>query len=149
MGTWGAGNFDDDTAADHLSILTGRLRAEVGKAIDAGAGEIEPDEYGGVAVPCNVELLALIAEQRWVGTMLPSLEVAEAWKKKYLDVWDGYIDELEPSEEWKKERRAVLVQTFDRLLEQIRRREEPPAKKEPPPKKAPPPKKKAKKARAK
>jgi hypothetical protein len=29
MGSWGAGNFDEDTAADHLSIITGQLVEDI------------------------------------------------------------------------------------------------------------------------
>ena len=50
MGTWGSGNFDDDKAADHLSIITARLLQEVVDAMAGDRVEIEPDEYWGVAV---------------------------------------------------------------------------------------------------
>lgn len=126
MGTWGSGNFDDDTAADHLSSITAKLRDDIAKAIADAPGDIEPDEYGGVMVPCNVELLALIAKQRWVGTTLPAADTVAQWKKTYLAVWDGYIDDLEPSPEWKKKRRAVLAKTFDALHAQCAAREEQP-----------------------
>ena len=72
MGTWGSGNFDSDTAADHLAILTGRLISEVTDAMSGDPVEIEPDEYWGVAVPCNLELLHLIARQNHVGAVHPS-----------------------------------------------------------------------------
>lgn len=58
----GAGNFDDDSAADHLSIVTGKLVEEIETAM-ADPETIEPDEYWGVAVPCNLELLHLIAKR--------------------------------------------------------------------------------------
>jgi hypothetical protein len=115
MGTWGKGNFDDDTAADHLSIVAGRIYDEIVAAMNGDVVELEPDEYWGVAVPCNVELLALFAEQRWVGAKIPDLEMVAAWKAKYLGVWDAYIDKLSPNTDWKPKRRQVLVETFDRL----------------------------------
>lgn len=43
MGTWGKGNFDDDTAADHLSVVTARLIGEIDKALAGSTVEIEPD----------------------------------------------------------------------------------------------------------
>lgn len=132
MGTWGAGNFDGDTAADHLSSLTARLREEIAKAMAGDPVELEPDEYWGNAVPCNVEILAMLAEQRWVGVVVPDLATVIAWKAKFLGVWEASIDSLEPSPAWKKQRRAVLVATFDRLAKECRRRERaakaPPAK---------------------
>lgn len=117
VGTWGAGNFDSDTAADHLSGLVGRLVAEVGEAVGGDPGGIEPDEYDGVAVPCNLELLLLLHERGWVGVTLPAPEVVRGWRDAYMAVWEGSIDGLEPVEGFKDERRAVLVRTFDRLAE--------------------------------
>ena len=115
MGTWGFGNFDDDTASDHLSMIAGRLIKEISEAMKQPK-KLEPDEYLGVAVPCNVELLALFAEKGWVGALTPEAETIAEWKKLYLAVWDGYMDKLKPKPEYKKKRRAVLVKTFDRLM---------------------------------
>lgn len=117
MGTWGSGNFDGDTAADHLSMLTARLVSEVAEAMSGDPVEIEPDEYWGVAVPCNLELLHLIARQGYVGAELPEPEVIAGWKTRFLAVWDESIDGLEPVPGFKEQRRAVLEQTFDQLSE--------------------------------
>lgn len=116
MGTWGSGNFDGDTAADHLVVVTGGLVDEVEKRMTGEPVELEPDEYWGNAVPANVELLCLIADQGWVGAVLPPVATAERWKTTFLAVWDATIDGLEPTAEFKAERRAVLVATFDRLV---------------------------------
>lgn len=121
MGTWGSGNFDSDTAADHLSSLTARLVKEITDAMKGDAAELEADEYWGVAVPCNVELLALLAEQQWVGVMLPDAATAEAWKTKLLEAWEGSIDALGPSEAHRRDRHAALAATFERLLAAIAR----------------------------
>ncbi|MEH1017125.1 DUF4259 domain-containing protein [Micromonospora sp. CPCC 206060] len=115
MGTWGSGNFDDDTAADHLSGLTDRLISEVAEAMSGDPVGIEPDEYWGVAVPCSLELLHLIAQQNYVGASLPDPETIADWKSRYLAVWDRTIDGLEPGPEYKEQRRAVLARTFDQL----------------------------------
>jgi hypothetical protein len=137
MGTWGPGNFDDDTAADHLSIVTARLVDEITTAMAGAPGDIEPDEYGGSSVPCNVELLALIAEQHWTGATLPEPATVQSWKETYLSTWDGYIDQLQPKAAWKRQRRGVLVKTFERLLRASTKRHGPAkvvAKKRSPPK---------------
>ncbi|MER6530182.1 DUF4259 domain-containing protein [Streptomyces sp. NPDC001508] len=115
MGDWGTGNFENDTAADHLSILTDRLITEVADAMAGDPVEIEPDEYWGVAVPANLELLSLLARQGYAGASLPEADVVEGWKKTYMAVWEGYIDELEVSSGYKDKRRAVLIRTFDEL----------------------------------
>jgi hypothetical protein len=116
MGTWGPGNFDNDTAADHLSIITARLRDEIAEAMTESDEALEPDEFWGVAVPCNVELLALIAEQRWVGVVLPDAATVAAWKQRYLAIWEANIDGLGPTPAHRRDRHATLVATFDRLL---------------------------------
>ncbi|MFK3982824.1 DUF4259 domain-containing protein [Micromonospora sp. NPDC050397] len=115
MGSWGSRNFDNDTAADHLAMVTDRLVTEVAEAMAGDPVRIEPDEYWGVAVPCNLELLCLLADQRYVGVVLPPPETVADWKRRYLAVWDGSIDGLEPTEDYRAERRAILVDTFDRL----------------------------------
>lgn len=121
MGTWGTGNFDSDTAADHLGLVVEPLLAAIASAMSGDPGQLEPDEYDGVAVPCNVELLALLCEQRWVGITLPPPDTIAAWKQKYLAVFDATIDGLAPSAAWRKARRAVLVATFDRLAKASQR----------------------------
>jgi hypothetical protein len=115
MGTWGSGNFDSDTAADHLSEVMEGLIEDVTQEMAKGPSNIEPDEYWGVAVPCNLELLCLLAKQKWVGVELPEAETIAKWKATYLAVWDAKIDELGPKPDYKTKRRAVLVATFDEL----------------------------------
>lgn len=121
MGTWGAGNFDSDTAADHLGEVTGRLVREITDAMAGDPVELEADEYWGVAVPCNVELLAMLAEQRWVGVTLPDEATARAWKAKLISAWETSIDGLDPSDAHRRDRRDVLERTFDRLIAAVAR----------------------------
>ncbi|MFJ4848317.1 DUF4259 domain-containing protein [Streptomyces sp. NPDC088733] len=122
MGSWGTGNFDEDTAADHLGLLTDRLAAEVAQAMEGDPSELEPDEYWGVAVPCNLELLHLLATRGWAGTTLPEAATLRTWKARYLAVWDEAVDDLEPGADYRARRREVLVGTFDALVEVAERR---------------------------
>ncbi len=126
MGTWGAGNFEDDTAPDHLSALRNTSKLEgmcaewLGAVRDAMANtaSLEPDEYEGVIAPCKLEIIAQVMDVSGSGVCtLPKPSVPEKWKSTFLNVWDGDIDELEPDPDWKQSRRGVLVQTFDRVLE--------------------------------
>ncbi|WTW92793.1 DUF4259 domain-containing protein [Streptomycetaceae bacterium NBC_01309] len=123
MGTWGSGNFDSDTAADHLADVMARLITEVDEAMAGDPVRIEPDEYWGVAVPCNLEILHLLAQQDHVGTELPKAAVVAEWKTAFMAVWERTIDGLGPSPAYKDERRAVLTATFDRLAETCAARE--------------------------
>jgi len=117
MGTWGPGNFDSDTAADHLSSIAGRLLDEVKNAMAGDPVELEPDEYWGVAVPCNLELLTLLSKQRWVGVMLPDVETVREWKTGFLAAYDGSDVGGSPA------RRAVIAATFERLAAELEQRE--------------------------
>lgn len=117
VGTWGAGNFDSDTAADHLGALADRLVSEVTEAMAGDPVELEPDEYWGTSVPCNLELLLLLVRQGWVGVTLPSPEVIRDWREVFLGVWERTIDDLGPDAAYKDERRVVLRETFERLAE--------------------------------
>lgn len=122
MGTWGGGNFDSDTAADHLSEITGRLLSEIEEAMAGDPTGLEPDDYWGVVVPCDIDLLCLIAEQGYAGVVVPEPTVAEAWKRTFMDVWERTIDDLDPAEGYKEDRRAELNRTFDRLVDLARDR---------------------------
>lgn len=79
--------------------------------------ELEPDEYGGVTVPCNLELLLVLDRQGWVGVTLPPPELIRSWQKTFLAVWEATIDGLEPDAAYKDERRKVLNETFEHLAE--------------------------------
>lgn len=117
MGTWGSGNFESDTAAEHLSTVIGRLVAEVAGAMAGDPAAIEPDEYWGAAVPCHLELLYVLARAGYAadGPLRPG--VVEEWKEHFMAVWEGSIDGLAPDPGFTEERRAVLHRTFDQLAE--------------------------------
>ncbi|MEU3961186.1 DUF4259 domain-containing protein [Streptomyces buecherae] len=115
MGTWGSGNFENDTSADHLSGVIDRLVAEVADAMAGDPVELEPDEYRGNAVPCDLELLYVLTRAGYGAQRLPRPEVIGGWKDHFIAVWERSIDGLGPSEEFKERRRAVLVRTFDQL----------------------------------
>ncbi|MET8571736.1 DUF4259 domain-containing protein [Streptomyces sp. NPDC004783] len=117
MGTWGSGNFESDTALDHLSIVVDRLVSEVTEAMAGDLVAIEPDEYWGVAVPCNLELLHVLAQAGYAHGNLPEVGVVEEWRKTFMAVWERTIDDLEPSPGFKEERRSVLNRTFDQLID--------------------------------
>ncbi|KQV04719.1 MULTISPECIES: DUF4259 domain-containing protein [unclassified Kitasatospora] len=117
MGTWGSGNFESDAALDHLSIVVDRLVTEIAEAVAGDPVALEPDEYWGVAVPCNLELLHVLAQAGHAADDLPEPGVVEEWKKTYMAVWERTVDNLQPSPEFKEERRSVLNRTFDQLAD--------------------------------
>jgi hypothetical protein len=115
MGTWGAGNFQDDNALDWLwSEVQQPLLRKIESAV---AGH---DESNGHTIMAAVEVLTVLCEQLQANPPKPP-EVA-AWRDAYLAAWEGYIDALGCKPKFKKERRAVIVNTFDRLLATSRKR---------------------------
>ena len=113
MGTWAHGNFDNDTALDWLDDITGQLLDEIAEAMESPE-LLEADELDADLVPCRIELLCAMAEKGMPHN--GPMQLLAQWKQIFLQAWDSSIDELEPSEEYKRERRATLVATFDRML---------------------------------
>jgi hypothetical protein len=140
MGSWGPRVFENDHAADLLSIETDRWATELDKVLsrsDASWDDIE----GPLIYP---HLLASVGGDgslylgKTVGRPQSSREIAEAWKARYLELYAK-----KPTQS--AERRAVIEQTFDALiaLAQDDDAPEPPqpaskAKKAAPPKKGKP-----------
>ena len=114
MGTWGADNFANDTTLDWFGPLVEGWLAEIAEAI-ASPDCLEPDEYEGNVVPAQLELLCVLAESgRHVPW--PDAGTLTAWRDTFLTVWEDTIDDLEPTPEYRAERRQVLASTFDRAL---------------------------------
>ena len=114
MGVWAHRNFDNDTALDWLGDITGQLLDEIAEAMDSPE-LLEADELDADLVPCRIELLCAMAE-KGMPPQWPDVQLLAQWKQIFLQAWDASIDELEPSEDYKRERRATLVATFDRML---------------------------------
>ncbi|CRZ18892.1 DUF4259 domain-containing protein [Mycolicibacterium neworleansense] len=126
MGVWGPGNFESDTVADGLGELTNRIIGEISEQFDDTSDDsaVQPDEWGGEMVPAWLEILIDIVEPARVGATFPSVATLSDWRDRYLRVWDEYIDELEPEDTYKTERRAVLVSTFERAISLATTREQ-------------------------
>ena len=127
MGTWGPGNFENDRAADYLAELCQPIVEQIQTAIDDPPC-LEPDEPESAIVMANIELLSSIfgnmeryasgpIEDVLFPDILPRPETVSNWKSIYLRVWDGYIDQLNPKPEHKKNRRIVIAKSFDRLVQ--------------------------------
>src|SRR5262249_40311376 len=125
MGTWGPGNFENDTAAEYRIELCKPLVEQITQTAEQSQ-LMHPDEPDSEIMLANIERLSALAENigryeaEWVGDMVfpfpfPAAEQIEHWKLEYLRVWDGYIDGLKPSDDYKRRRREVIVATFDRL----------------------------------
>jgi hypothetical protein len=120
MGVWGAGNFANDAALDYTHELVDELAEQVEETIASEHG-MEPDEPSSARMMASIELMWVVG---WhVGISMMEAATVEWWKDEYLAVWDRYIDGLQPKPGFKEERRKVIVETFDRLIELCRERE--------------------------
>jgi hypothetical protein len=118
MGVWGAGNFNSDCAMDFVGGLVDKFVQEVDYA-SGDPGRMEPDEYHGDIMPCLVAIISSLHELTGTAA-IPKPGIVADWKRKYMKVWEEYIDKLQPAPGYKDQRRSVLLETFDRLETQSR-----------------------------
>jgi hypothetical protein len=113
MGTWGPGNFDSDASLDFINEEMDRHVRAI-EAIMADPVRLRLDEDAEGELMPRVVLLTLLCEQCH-GILAEGTDVA-SWKARYLAMYDDTIDALEPDEAYKTQRRAVIAETFDRLI---------------------------------
>lgn len=129
MGTWGPGNFENDAALDFIDEEIDRhVRAIETILADSQRFRLDEDAEGEL-MP-RVAILALLCEHS-AGVLDSAPGNAPdvgAWKARYLEMYDDNIDYLEPRGDFKLQRRAVIANTFDKLIrlhqEQQKRGEE-------------------------
>jgi hypothetical protein len=125
MGAWGAGNFQNDAAAEQLTAVCGALTDETASLIRDDEA-VDPNAWGSDIILANLEMLMALAQLGRAGSggfmdealrprALPSAETLEAWKARYLAVWDANIDSA-ATEGFADERRRVAVATFDKII---------------------------------
>jgi hypothetical protein len=113
MGTFAEHNFGNDGAMDYLSMLTAKLVATVTE-IMADPERMALDEDGESMLMPSVEILALLCER--YDAMPPKPATVRQWRQKYLAMYDGSIDELNPKAGFKSARRKVIEHTFRWLV---------------------------------
>ncbi len=115
MGTWGPGNFDNDAALDFIDEEIDRHVRAI-EAIFADSQRFQLDEDAEGELMPRLAILALLLEHS-TGVFDPrDAPDVGAWKARYLEMYDDQIDGLEPSGEYKLQRRAMIAATFDTLI---------------------------------
>ena len=113
MGTWGEGNFHNDSARDYLaSVIKHHIQTiedclgseQKQKLINCGESKLMP----------SADILTLLCE-----AYNASLPVSEAtvrdWKDSYLEIFDQQIDSYKPEPSYKLKRRNTIEETFEIL----------------------------------
>jgi hypothetical protein len=121
MGRWGPGNFDDDISRDYLADVIGYF--EAGESPESITGMNFTPGVSSAGGGCLVPTLAIMCalHEALGSNYLPSPQTVERWKERYLQLFD----QPNADTDWPKakaERRKVVEQTFDRLLEHCHRR---------------------------
>jgi hypothetical protein len=118
MSIWGTGNLENDNAADFMGEIIHQMYTIVKsnltqEKVDAG-GFLERVGEAQV-IPAIVTFMAL-HKQLNIGVAEFEDEDIEDWKKLYLHAYDKEIYSLfHPEDAFVKERREVIVKTFDEL----------------------------------
>ena len=117
MGTWAAGNFDNDGALDYVGDVIDGLVARIEECF-ADEEMSRLDEFGEAVIVPSIEIISLLHENCKAAP--PKAEVVSNWKTRFLAIFDEQIDGLEPAEDYAIERRVVIVATFERLENKAR-----------------------------
>lgn len=113
MGTWGPGNFASDYALDFLASEVSRHVTTI-ERIMADTEAFQLDEEAESVLMPSVALLVLLCKH--CHAALPRSVNIRDWQTRYLAMYDRDIDDLEPTPVFKVQRRAIILDTFERLV---------------------------------
>jgi hypothetical protein len=120
MGTWGAGNFESDESLSYLDELIAQLVERIETCLSSLEHPSERDEFSG-SLDCgeerlmpSVDIICLLCEHY---EEPPNIEIDQVirWRDQYLAACDEHIDDYGPKPEYKRERRQVIIETFEKL----------------------------------
>ena len=115
MGTWGAGNLDNDTALDDLTDRSQALIDQLMSRMRSKQSH-EADEWVHSALFVDFEVVfAFNAKRLLLGCTLPSAAEVRALRNAFIANWSLYFDKLGSSAEFKAKREDVIRRTFNRF----------------------------------
>jgi hypothetical protein len=120
MGTMGPGVFENDYALDIYADEISQFWQQIEEVVDDPDSDID-DIEGPLAL---VEMLRALSEH-CRPIFLPRAQI-DRHKQRFLEIYDAGIDHVDPTPDYKENRRAVIEATFDTLARAVR---EPPTKK--------------------
>ena len=111
MGSWGPGLFENDAALD----LVGDVLEVAESEIKAFCTAEDPDVEGFQEILAAVAIHLVLCEK--CEATAPELELSQRLREKVLSLYDQQIDELQPNEDYKRARRAVIAEALNRYVE--------------------------------
>jgi uncharacterized protein DUF4259 len=118
MGTWAEGNFENDGALDYVGELIDSLSARVEEILADEERSLLDEEGEAVLVP-SVEIISILCERCKAAP--PKEKTVKQWHKRYLQLFDEQIGDLDPEGGFEAARRQVIENTFKKLEDQARR----------------------------
>lgn len=122
MATWGVGVFENDDALDFVADTMDDMY----KVVEEFFHQDEPnyiEDGEGIIIP-RLKLMVMMAKigrevhDPIIRCAPPEKPTIQHWREKYLSGFDAQIDQYEPEEEYKTERRRVIESVFDNLDEE-------------------------------
>lgn len=131
MGSFDAGNFDNDAALDARQEILDQLIGAIQEFVESDGYCVEDTD----STMAYVDMLATLLEhtadtptqptsptpelltilKTMKGNPTLDLETVTAWKHKILQVYDDEIDDLMPDPEYTVKRREIIETTLTRL----------------------------------
>lgn len=114
MGTWGAGNLDNDYALDELCDRSAKLvRSMMARARRKRSREA--DEYDYTTLFVEFEIVFALESKGLLMGELPEPEQVEELKLSFIADWEPYYKDMAASKEHFKERRQCICRSFNRF----------------------------------
>jgi hypothetical protein len=115
MGTWGMGIFDSDSAAEFLDKVIDELLVKVRNLfVEVLKKNFLLQSYGEQRIVPAIDIIITLSSHYETSPRVETDE-AKAWKENYLKIFDIEMTN-QYSEENFRERRQILLGTFDKLI---------------------------------
>lgn len=123
MGSWGSGNFDNDSACDYLDSI----KFQIIRKIEDGFERVEEGDFADDyehEIMASVDILSLLTEQYYGHHPRVEAQTVRTWKTQFLSIYDQNSEDDEVTLEFYRQRRKVIENTFNKLEEQAQKSEE-------------------------
>ena len=117
MGTWGSGNFQSDGALDYLGDVVDELSARIDEILASDSRAAADEEGESVLMP-TVAIISVLCNT--CNAVPPEPDKIADWRTRYLAVFARTMPGLDFRGDFTAERRAVVEETFDKLLARSR-----------------------------